>query len=700
MNSQKLALFVLLLVSFSLAFDVSEYLFEGEDSVSVTSTDFTINATDYSIVALNGQDTFLLKEGEPVTSKSEISDILYIYYKKSYFPSQEELDDLLSHIERFNESRNDGYNWKNKEEYLCRDEILFSSGKITVSGQPVTCKDEESCQKNAMLLFAAYGEGLGLGSVDPLYDGLVEFAIPSFEMDEILGNYVDKIENLNEDNLVESIQYIADNADTLEENALKVEKTIFRTPRLDDEKDKQSCYLKCFAICPSFDLDEDAAADIKDAAEDLADKIAPLSDYVEKSNQLYERSNSRINYSNTEHLAEQYSGDLDDLNQTATSAINLGEEATEHVLDYSLAQKVSRLKQLNAEIPNNIDARDFDSMEEDFSEYKVLLSQVKNESSELLEQYNETRNDKNIANSLLLVLETKDLDPVSSGTLELLKNRSADLDAQFRDGIPIAKYESLEVEYEQLNEDGQQLLKKESDMPATQVLLLFRGFAKNVNSGIANVADESEVIERTEIAENKTFMLGIFSAMLFISMLSIVVLLSLFVLANTQFTIPKSAHIFGAAFAAVFIILLGFSLFTFIFLSKTSSDATLDEYLEDFDKGESTAIIVDLQDTTYADSEAMNECASSLAETVGRMDKDWTIYRLTASQCMKVDSSGSKSLTISECEEAIAAEPSSFELSYSVSNEPPKFSIIYNNKAEINANTDYYESCPLVSLFS
>jgi hypothetical protein len=55
---------------------------------------------------------------------------------------------------------------------------------------------------------------------------------------------------------------------------------------------------------------------------------------------------------------------------------------------------------------------------------------------------------------------------------------------------------------------------------------------------------------------------------------------------------------------------------------------------------------------------------------------------------------------VSECMGMADNESSSFHFGYSSDNEPPRFSIIYENKAQINANMDYYDSCPLVSLFS
>jgi hypothetical protein len=147
--------------------------------------------------------------------------------------------------------------------------------------------------------------------------------------------------------------------------------------------------------------------------------------------------------------------------------------------------------------------------------------------------------------------------------------------------------------------------------------------------------------------------------------------------------------------------LLAFSFFMYLFLGKTSTDATLTEFLADFNSKNETAIVVDLRNTSYSDSLAMGSCASDLADTFGEKGKSWTMYTVTSNTCTKSDSLGSNTtLSVDDCLERAENETSLFRLEYSASNEPPRFSVIYENKAEIRANLDYYDSCPLVALFN
>jgi hypothetical protein len=700
MTSPKSVLCLLLLVGLATAFNVQDYLYPEEENATVSYENFTLNGTDYSIVRIAGQEAFLLEEGEPVTEKSDVQEAVYSYYLKMFYPSEEEIEDLKDLVERFNDSRNDGYDWRNKEEYICRDEILLSNGKVKYLGEPIICRDEESCERIGMLLYSAYGQGLGIGSPTPLIEGVTEFTPYSLEMDDILNNYSDMLENLDEDTLEDTIDYIEDTVDTLRTNSDKIETTIFRTPRLNDSDDRDACYLKCYAICPSFDLDQDALDDIEDSVDDLSSGLGPISDYQGISNKIYSNSAARLNYTESEMKAEHYTDIFSPLNETGEEIIEMADEADQHVSNSTLSSKLFSLKSLHMTIPEDIEDRNFTTMEDDILSYEQLLEEVNESASFLLVQYNKTRDAKNQANSLLFVLESKDLDPVSIKSRDILRNRTADLDAEFRDGLTINQLVELEGNYTELAEETQELLMSESDIPATRVLLLFRGYARKVNTGIASVAENTDVIPLKDIPGN-SLTLPLFSALVFLSLASIVVLAFLYIVATTRFDIPKSGYIVGAAFAVLLAALLAFSFFMYLFLGKTSTDATLTEFLSDFNSKNETAIVVDLRNTSYSDSLAMGSCASDLAGTFGEKGKSWTMYTVTSNTCTKSDSLGSNTtLSVDDCLERAENETSLFRLEYSASNEPPRFSVIYENKAEIRANLDYYDSCPLVALFN
>lgn len=700
MTSHKL--FVLLLLSFGLlsAFNLSEYYYADEGNVSVGYTNFTQDGKAFSIVELNGEETFLLENGEPVTQQERLDAVLHAYYKQQYYPSQHELDELRALLKQFNDSRNNGYDFKNKEEYSCRDDVLMSNGKITVSGQKVICKDNASCTKNALLLFSVYAEGLNLGSPDVILKPLMEFTPYSLAMDEILANSTSQLDNLTEQNIIPTLQYIKTTAPILKNYSLKIESTIFRTPRLNDSADRKACQLKCWAICPSFDLDQAVLDQLAAKADALSTKISPFAGYLDISTKIRTNTDARMEHRRIEGFASQYQAAFAPMNASGAAAIALAEDTLKHVLNNSLRTRLDRLKSLHVTIPEDVEDRNFTNVQADMAQYGNLTAEVRNMSNSLMEVYNSTRSAKNSANSLIFVLETKDLDPVSMKSLSLIKNDTADIDATFREGLSVSDLMVLQQKYGNVTARAKGLLTGGNDMPATKVMLLFRGLARKVNTGLAKAADEANVIPRSEIPKG-VMPLGTFSALVFLSFASLAFLSFLYIFSTFNFTIPKAAHIFAAAFICLLVLLFGFSAFMYLLLGKTSNDATLPEFIADLNSRNSTSIVVDMSGASLSDAAAMQTCAAGLANTLSLKNKSWSMYSITANGCTRKDSTGSNAtFTPAECLESTDAADSAFSLAYSASNEPPKFTIIYQNRAEIRANLNYYESCPLTAIFS
>ncbi|HSB47007.1 MAG TPA: hypothetical protein VLD37_03265, partial [Candidatus Bilamarchaeum sp.] len=597
------------------------------------------------------------------------------------------------------DSRNDGYDFKKKEEYICRDDILLSNGKITVSGKPVRCTDNQSCTNNALLLFSVYGEGLNLGSPAILVQPLIDFTPSSLEMDSLLGNYTQKLAAANESNIAETMNYIKTTSPKLKNLSLKIESTIFRTPRLNDTADRKDCQLKCFAICPSFDLDQQAADQIAQKSANLSAKLAPLSDYASLSALIQNRTVARQEYLKQEDLATYYLDKFGAVNDSGAKAIYLGSQAVQRMSNKSVSDKLDRLKSLHSTIPEDIAGRNFTTSDSDISEYSGLAGEVESAAVVLLAQYNKTKNAKNLMNSLILVLESKDLDPVSLKSLEVIRNESDDLDARFRDGLTLSQSAALEKNYTDLSVRAQDLLKSESDTPATRVLLLFRGFARRVNTGIAQVADQTDVIPSSQVPNSP--LLFLFSLLSLVAAVSFLVLVFLFLFASLRFPVPKTGQILAAAFIMLVFLLVGLCTFMFLFLGKTSTDATLPEFMGDFENSSSTAIVVDLRNASFSDAQAIQTCASLLSSSPKLVNKSKSTYTLTSTTCTVSNASAiNQTIPAADCLDMIDAAPSSFVLAYSQTNLPPKFSVIYQTKAEIRSNLDYYESCPILGLFS
>jgi hypothetical protein len=694
------------------AFHSGSYFYATEKNVTVAYTNFTLDGANYSIVKFNGVDTFLLKDGEPLTNQSDIEPVMHAYYVERYYPSGQELSGLRALVKTFNDSRNNGYDFKNKEEYTCRNDG-FLNGKLRYpNGTYLECRDNVSCTRLSSLLVSAYCEHNNLCSGADLLPMLTNFSQASYGMDYLISNYSAKLDNVSQDNIVATLDYIKDTSGTLKAYSLAIEGTIFRTPRLNDTADRNACKLKCFGICPSFDLDQDAADQIKSTATTLANKVAPLKNYNSNSAQLAGNTAARMEYAKVEAAADYYSDLFGGLNASGAGAIALGKEAKKHVSNMTLNANLDKLMALHATIPEDIGDRNFTGMDADIASYRNRTVLVRNLSISLLAAYNSTRDAKNRADSLVIALETKDLDASALETFRVLQNRTADLDAAFRDGYTVGQLEAMRLNYTNISAEAQEMLKSESDVPALKAALLFRGFARRVNGGIAKFAVATNLGDNKSIFDNRTISFGTFSGLVFLSLTALSVLAFMYLLMMLNLDVPQSRHILGAAFLCTIVIFLGFSLFLYLFLDKTAASATFTEFVSDLNSRNSTSILLDLRNVSYSDSQSMATCADSLAGVLGQKNMTWTIYTLTPNTCTEkkrpggnavfnttTNTTANATLTVADCIGRAENQPSSFVLGYSAKTEPPAFSVIYQSRAVINANSDYYKSCPLVVLF-
>ncbi|MBU0591368.1 hypothetical protein KKF81_02985 [Candidatus Micrarchaeota archaeon] len=700
MTSHKILLSLLLVIGLINALNVNDYLYPEEENATIIYKNFTIGTTQYSIVSVDGQDILLLKGGNAVTEQLEIENAVYSYYLKTHYPSDDEISELRALITRYNESRNDGFRWKGKEEYTCRD-VIFVNGRVKAGKDPIFCRNENDsllCNYSAILMF----QYLSSISVPPVgyWDALLEpiriFGFSSYGMDGILDKTVSDLDaaEADETKMYGALDYLHTNIPQIEEYHLALEDSLFTW------NNKLIVDSKHWGLCPDINLNETILDQIENLSGSMLEKMGPFSNFDSISSGFYAVSLQRIEYAETEKLAEEYAKAYELLQNDGEEAVLLGNAAVERVANPDLQNDVFSLEVLHTGIPQDIESRNLESIEQDFAKYNALIINIKNRSFVDLNYYNNTKNAKNLANSLVLVLESKDLDPVSMNFLILMKNETGDLDAQFRNGLTVDELENLEIQYTGVAKEAQTLLNNEDNLPVTKALLLFRDSARKMNVGIASVAEKTDIVSTKEIPDN-SLILGLFSGLVFVCLASMVTLIFLYITATNEFTIPRTGHIIAAAFVCSITLLLAFSVFIFLFLNKTSVDATLPEFISDFNSKNSASVVVDLRNVGYDDSIAMASCSTSLANSFVQNNKTWNIYTLTTDGCVQKTPSGETTgLTVDSCMEMADNESSVFMLSYSANNEPPKFSIIYENKAEIKANLDYYESCPLVALFN
>ncbi len=679
------------------SFTPSKYIYGSEGNVTVTYEDFILNSTNYSLVYFDGTETFLLKEGEPLNDSSEISQILYDYYKEKYYPTDEEIEELRLLIERYNASRNDGYDWKNKEEYACRV-VLFTDGRIEMYGEPLWCHDDESCDINAKLLYQAYHEAVGWRSYEVALQPLKDFSYASFGTDAILANITEKLDSLDPGSAVNAFDYISESIPTLRDYLEDIESTIYRTPRLNDTEDREDCQLRCYALCPSFDLDERALDEIEDKVEELTESMGPFEEYAATASGIYNRTLTRFGYYYNTTTSSHYNSLFSPLEETGIQVEEDGDYIASIVTNTSFMLKLENFKNLRSTIREKIDTNDFAGLDADIENYREELNDIRNASDSMYLRYNETLDAKNTAGIILFEVGTKDLGAIELEKLEELKNRTAQLDEEFTSGLTAAELDGLEENYSQVADEALQLLASSESSSTSKAITYFRGLARKINDGIAQFAESTNITNAAEIPENQYTTLGSFSLLVFLSFASILLLFFLYPFAVHKYT--RIRYVVLAAFVLGVVIVGLFAGFLFVFMQKTSTDATMDEFLVDLDKRENIAIVVDAKLLTQEEEDVISGCAAEVAAAMRENNKTVTIYYLeSAGSCTESGEDGDSDRTEEACLSAIEEADSVIYLNPSNTIESPKLYTTYLSRAEIYGTSDYYLTCPLSAVF-
>jgi len=688
---------VFLLSGIVFPFAASNYFYATEGNVTVTSEDFTSNGTSYSIIYFNGAPTFLLKNGNIVNDSSEISTVVYNYYAERYYPTQQELNELSELIKKYNESRNNGYDWKNMEEYKCR-EVLFTDKRVDINGEKLWCHDDASCDMNAKLLYQAYSDALGLGSYQPLLEPLKQFSYASYGTDSILQNISRMLENADRSTIVETVDYIKTSIPTLRRYANDIESTVFRTPRLNDSADRSACQLRCYALCPSFDLDQDTLAELETKADALSEKVRPLASYLQTSSSIYNNTMARLGHFQNQTKASYYNTLFEPIESEGLAVESYARNVSTFVTNTSFNMKIERLSELRTKIRTGIDSRNFTGLDADIEEYSALVSNVRQSAVSMYQIYNETLAAKNYAEMIFFEISTKDLGPIESEKLTSIKENFAELNERFGKGLSPAEYEELKANYTSIAEEEQALLGTAESGSMSKVMLYFRGFARKVNNGIAELATRTNITNVKEIPENKYIAFGGFSLLVFLSLTAILFLLFLYFIKICNYSKMKYVVIAGFLLGAIVVAI--FSGMLFVMMQKTSTQATLDEFLVDLNERQNVAVVVDTALATETQKTAMESCGAAVAKSIAENNKTVVVYNLGATgNCIKTSGSTTSSTTLDACLREIDAMDSVIYLNPSGTLEVPKLYTAYFNKAEIYAPSDYYTACPLSTIF-
>jgi len=706
MRSSRIILMLLLVLGVASSFDIINYLYSNESINSVTTEKFTLNSIEYSVIRIGGNESFLLKDGEPMEDQAIIENVLRDYNIQQYYPTETELKNIYNLLKAYNDSKNNGEvtTLPGKEDAACRY-ALFIDGHVKVGIKPVECVDDATCKQNAMLFYSAYGQALGLGSYTTVLGPLKNYSFATYGSEKIMNESFQRLASIDESSIYPNLLFIKNSIPTLRGYEEDIENSVFRFPRMSDPDDVRACKGVCYGICPPLDYNETILNRLDANISVLVTRVANFGTKIETAGKIYNSTIARMESYSKEQNATHYSAIFLPLYSKANKVISFTDSTLVHVTNGNLTIELSQLKNLHSKINSSIANQEFSTIDQDLAEYSTLITKVNASAQEVFSVYNDSVTAKNRAGILLFVLESRDLDPITKSHEEKIRDRIFSIDASFRNGSSESEYTVLATNYSQASQEAAGILRTSRENPASIALLSFRNFAKDVNNGLATFIQSSGLMSISEVPQNKAAVFGGFSLLSFFSFGSMSFLVFMGILMVGRSARRSVKYVFLAIFVIALLSASAFSVFLYVYLDRTSSNAEAEEYLIDLEPRNNVSLFVDLSIATSDGKDAMKACGNSMAESIKSGNHNAFLYIYDSSGCVKsAYRPGSENVTAinvasADCLKELGDANAAIILNYSTKFETPKFSTTYSNRAYLSADSSYYNTCPISSIF-
>ncbi len=695
-------LLVLLASGAALSFRAEDYLYANESGAGVTYSNFMQDGGNYSLVKINGNGAFLLLNGAPLQDQAKMTQVLHDYYVQTYFPTTAEISQIRDYLVKYNDSKNNGemVSMRGKEDNACRYNT-FIDGHIRIGNGSVHCSDNASCNIAAALLYSAYNEAFGWGSPTQVLEPIKTYAFATYGSEALIAQDFAALDSINEDNVYSNLKSVQDSIAPLRQDESDIETSVFRFPRLDDPDDVEACRGVCYGLCPPLNFDSTQLDGLDSSLVAIISKVTPLASQATTGAAIYASTVARLEKHAEEMNASHYSAIYNPLATSAAATIASAESTTSLIKNSSLQANLSALQDLHSGINASINSRNFNTLDRDLALYRALIPVVNNLSNATFAVYNASMDAKNRADSIAFILDATDLDPLARADADRLKNRTSMLDARFSKGLAEQAYLNLTRNYTDISSQSEALLRQTRENPGSMLLLSFRSFALKINQGLAGTIESAKLMPLNQVPQNKMQTFGLFSLATFLSLGSMCLLVFLSILVLRQFTARSSRYALLVLFLLSVLSVSTFAAFMYIYLDKTSSHADVGEFLADMKARNSSVVLIDTQNASPLAAGPMASCGDSIARTLLAENKTVTLLSLGPSGCTRQSGPGSAAsvnVTKEWCIDSLNNASSAILLNYSAYSEVSRFTVIYQNRADIEAGVPYYSSCPLPSL--
>ena len=545
---------LLMLFSYSFAtstyLDLNKYKKYNESNLNFTNKTLIVNGTTYMLFYLNNIPIFLVKDNQIINNKSKIENVIYNYYKQKYNVDDAKLREILDLIYAYNYTRSD-YKYGYSEINCLKN--LFIDGSRAYGSERVYCRPEpgKTPQQDGGCLMAYKLKNYQLSNIgvsipytvtqyiNYIYNLRKTTDEESDILDKAYNDISNSLESNDLDDLYSSIHYLSgkmSHLKSLQRNYQMSPLTGWSWGYGDANKDSEKASYcgnsqnTCFKLCNYILYNDTAYNQLNDLVKNADTNLGHFIEYKQIYPQVYNNTIDRLNYYNESLLADKYFSSIKNiishLNKTEMNA----QFSLALISDPLLENRLDEINNQFASINSSLKQHNFTNISDKINNLKYLLTSADKIIQKDISNYDNITNQTIKIDAYLYILnseqlssdESKQVQNISSEYYNLILNRpytSSSVQTM------VSKFPDL------LNKLKD--IKKEHDTSFGVILNhKIRFFARELNKGIISFGNSFGIDISSINSKNNTTIFAGFSALLFLSLFSLMLLLFMHFLAG------------------------------------------------------------------------------------------------------------------------------------------------------------------------
>ncbi|MFH1094996.1 MAG: hypothetical protein V1728_02150 [Candidatus Micrarchaeota archaeon] len=682
-----LSLFVLaFLCASASAFDASAYLYDTENSATITSETLSGGNGAFTLYKIDGTPALLTSGDTLLTDQAQIEAALSLNYQNTVLPTSDESASIRADLLSFNDSRNIKTRLAPYGiEYMC----LQSTGLISIP-----CDTSSACYGTANVVCGLYAAGGGGSGCYPeiLAPLILDYSLDVSTLNDNIAPAFSSLSSLTPDNAQDALSTIQTRISALKAAAASLSSNELRFP----EGSAATC-PNCIGLCASPQFDTASLDDANSKISTILTRMSSSGSPAATALQVAKSTSDRVAYQKNAQIYAIWAPKWNAFKANYSSLRDQALDLSNYVSDPNFTSAALTFSETWPKVESEVASRNFAGIETDFSSLQAAVPALQASIKQGAKPYATARSAQNNASDALIRArwETNAQDKPSVDSYNSLASRKKALDALFAPPMTSAQYANLSAKYAALQNDVEAHIAAQRGA-AGSAYNVGGQFGQTAINGVFSLTDALLVLPastRTQVAPViPPFVL--FLTDLALVAVALIVFIGVLLYFKPVFRNRGALGVWVVALFA-FLFFLGIaSVSMFLLINQSAHQGTLSDYLALVgNSGGASYVAIDQTGSSADTVAAMASCAGNISSQLKARFKNAStiVFSYSGNACAW---GSATNYTYPQCIDKTGGKPIIF-LHYVKTAQPPEFSVVYQKQADAYGDAAYYQRCEI-----